>query len=230
MYKLMLGTLLFSTALVSAGNAAVTTLADLIATGGTVVDGDKVFSNFSYSGTGSAPSAADVNVQPFTNAMGDYGIEFTSAFTASGGGFADSAISYQVTVTDPHFKIDDASAISTGTAVNGGFWDVGETLVNGTTSLGTLTTFEDSGPGGGSKPTDHITFSPVGSILVVKDVGVHASSKNGGFADLSVLDQNFSQTAIPEQETWAMMALGFAGLGVLGYRRAQRPSRALLSD
>ena len=33
--------------------------------------------------------------------------------------------------------------------------------------------------------------------------------------------------AVPEPSTWAMMALGFAGLGFVGYRRARlRPAAA----
>jgi hypothetical protein len=30
-------------------------------------------------------------------------------------------------------------------------------------------------------------------------------------------------TAVPEPSTWAMMILGFAGIGVLAYRRNNRP-------
>jgi hypothetical protein len=33
--------------------------------------------------------------------------------------------------------------------------------------------------------------------------------------------------AIPEPSTWAMMLLGFAGVGYLGYRRARGPNEAL---
>jgi PEP-CTERM motif len=50
-------------------------------------------------------------------------------------------------------------------------------------------------------------------------------------ADLANGNQYFAvgesvNTAIPEPSTWAMMALGFAGLGFAGYRKA-KTSRAV---
>ena len=34
-------------------------------------------------------------------------------------------------------------------------------------------------------------------------------------------------TAVPEPSTWAMMLLGFVGLGFAGYRKAQKPGAIL---
>ena len=216
MAKMKLLALLGSALIVAApaAQAATVTLGSLIDDGGTITDGDKVFSDFSYAASGSAPSADDIAVIPFTNGAGEYGIQFSGSFVASGSQNGDAAISYVVTVTDPLWRIDDATAFSVGTAVNGGFWDVSETLFSGTSAIGTLTTFNDSNDG--SQLSDHTTFDPVTSILVVKDVGFHGG---GGIADLSVLDQNFSQVMIPEPSTWVMMALGFAGLGYVAFRR-----------
>jgi len=39
---------------------------------------------------------------------------------------------------------------------------------------------------------------------------------------------SFSITAIPEPATWAMMALGFAGLGYAGFRRGRKSSIAIV--
>ena len=36
----------------------------------------------------------------------------------------------------------------------------------------------------------------------------------------------FTLTAVPEASTWAMMLLGFAGLGYAGYRRVRAPRAA----
>ena len=126
-----------------AAHASSVTLGSLIDDGGTITDGDKVFSDFSYAPSGTAPSADDIAVIPFTIGAGEYGIQFSGSFLASGRQNGDAAISYVVTVNDPLWRIDDATAFSIGTAINGGFWDVSETLFAGTNAIGTLTTFNN---------------------------------------------------------------------------------------
>ena len=37
---------------------------------------------------------------------------------------------------------------------------------------------------------------------------------------------NYSVSSVPEPSTWAMMILGFAGLGFLGYRQTVRARAA----
>lgn len=46
-------------------------------------------------------------------------------------------------------------------------------------------------------------------------------------ADKTAFFDNVSVTAVPEPATWAMMILGFVGIGVVGYRRKAKPSRCL---
>jgi hypothetical protein len=221
MKKGILVALVGSTLLAGAAQAATLTLADLIANNGTITDGDKLFSNFAYSSTGSAPAASDIDVLPYTNSAGDYGIQLLNSWAANGTGSGDSQITYTVTVTDPTRKIKDATAVSTGTAIGGSaFWDVSEHLTAGGLSIGQLTTVD--AVGGVTQLSDHITFAPVSSIVVRKDIGFAA---NGGLVDLSIIDQNFSQTAVPEPSTWAMMLLGFAGLGFVGFRKAKSNAR-----
>jgi hypothetical protein len=53
-----------------AAHAASVTLGSLIDNGGTITDGDKVFSDFSYVPTGAAPSADDIAVIPFHERRG----------------------------------------------------------------------------------------------------------------------------------------------------------------
>jgi hypothetical protein len=62
-------------------------------------------------------------------------------------------------------------------------------------------------------------FSPIGSLNVIKDQNDFAGS--AGSADSSILGNAFSVMAVPEPSTWAMMLVGFAGLGLAGYRRAR---------
>jgi hypothetical protein len=47
-----------------------------------------------------------------------------------------------------------------------------------------------------------------------------------GLPPVGLLD-GVSLTAVPEPATWAMLVLGFAGLGFAGYRRAKKNAAAL---
>jgi hypothetical protein len=62
-----------------------------------------------------------------------------------------------------------------------------------------------------------------GTNTIVFDVVNYA--QNGG--NPSGLDVQFLSSAVPEPSTWAMMLLGFAGLGFAGYRRARAHSDVL---
>ncbi len=65
------------------------------------------------------------------------------------------------------------------------------------------------------------TFTTTGGKLsFANDIGA------GGNPNIGNLLDNVSLTAVPELSTWAMMLLGFAGLGFVGYR-ASRKSAAL---
>ena len=220
MTKWIFGAILGSTLLVGAAQADTVTLAELL-NGGTITNGDKVFGNFTYSGTGTAPLASAITISPWTIAnspIPDYGIRIQGLFSGTG----DAGISYTVTVVGTPYVITDATATSVGTAVGGSAaWDVAESLFTTSapvTAIGTLSTYGIVGVG--TKLTDHIDFGLPGytSIRVVKDIGFQA---NGGFVNLSIVDQNFSQSAVPELSTWAMMLVGFAAIGFAGYRKAK---------
>ena len=49
----------------------------------------------------------------------------------------------------------------------------------------------------------------------------HASTTDGG-SFFAGVDTSFDGVLVPEPSTWAMMLIGFAGLGYAGYRRALR--------
>jgi hypothetical protein len=44
-----------------------------------------------------------------------------------------------------------------------------------------------------------------------------------GANDIGFLD-NYSVSAVPEPSTWAMLLLGFAGIGFMAYRRKAKPT------
>ena len=83
------------------------------------------------------------------------------------------------------------------------------------------------GPGGGSSyplPTEFSIWNNVGysgpQAIVLGTTALDPSNVNTAFAgDLSIT----TVAAVPEPSTWAMMILGFAGIGFMAYRRKSKP-------
>jgi hypothetical protein len=88
------------------------------------------------------------------------------------------------------------------------------------TAPGVTTTFWDTWG------TDSMTFVATSSsaTLQFKDLAIEFP----GGADLGLDNVSVVGSAVPEMSTWAMMVVGFAGLGFAGYRRA-KSRRAVLS-
>jgi hypothetical protein len=62
-----------------------------------------------------------------------------------------------------------------------------------------------------------------GETLKLVTVSVPPSEAGGeSFKEFKHIEFSFAIPAIPEPSTWAMMLLGFAGLGFLGYRQTRR--------
>jgi hypothetical protein len=71
--------------------------------------------------------------------------------------------------------------------------------------------------------THTFTFTTLaGGPLVFRDVASEGSNMNVG----NILD-NVQVFAVPEPATWIMMLLGFAGVGLVAYRRTRKFSAAL---
>jgi len=192
-------------------------LATLIANGDSIQVGDKLFSNFAYSSTGNMPASSGVNVNPFTDASGNFGLGFQGAFLdAIGGGSSTASITYTVTVLDPNLQISDAH-LSGNPAVlpdaGTGTMDVTET----STAPGSLTIF-DHNPGG-NRLTDSLVFGSTHPSLTVTTNIVGAAGT--GVATLSLIDETFSQTrVVPEPASLVLWGLG--GLALFGWRGRRR--------
>ena len=99
-------------------------------------------------------------------------------------------------------------------------------LLAGTTVLASVTDPVDPAPG---------TFLLAGLTYVAKpgdsslgDLGIvlTGGTSAGGTAYGQVAFNDVTLTIVPEPSTWAMMLLGFGGLGFAGYRQAKRSCAA----
>jgi len=198
------------------------TLNDLIARGGSIVQGDKLFGNFSYTATGDMPTAQLVNVTGVT-VDGNFGIEFQGAFQdVAGGGASDALIHYTVTVLDPTMVITDAHLISNVVGFGApftGFGTVSETFLPKTSAF--LTNFNIDNTV--FKLSDSYVWGLPGytSLNVQKDIALTATS---GIIGLSFVDQTFSQTQVvpvPAAIWGGVSLLGLMGGGRLWKRRRE---------
>lgn len=202
------------------------TIAQYISTynpGGGCVIGDKIFSQFSYipSGNNAIPST-DVTVGtlgPVSTGAAqvdslfptDIGLEFAAPWTVPPGTTTDAAIGFDVTIGSGPLEIEDAGLVQT----------------SGVTGTGTASVVEDGCSGAvfpctqewnvltnnNSFAADTI-FTPTGTISVSKDISV--ASGSNGTATISLVQDVFSQTAVPEPRNVALL-LGFglvAGLAL----------------
>lgn len=208
-------------------------LSDLIASGGTIQVGDKLFSDFGYaSASPDAPGADGIDVIPIppggTDPFGNFGIRFNLAgFDTPGGGPTDFVITFSVEATSPRFLITDA-VLSSNLAIAGTppadefpFGQIVETIsaedVGIVGVLDNFVTKTSSTPG----LQDITTFDPPGAfqkLFVTKDVLLN--STDDGIVTLSVIDQSFSQTVIPEPSSIIMGGMGVLfGIGCAWRRR-----------
>lgn len=87
----------------------------------------------------------------------------------------------------------------------------------------------DTGPSA-SFATYALTTS-IGPVVGPSTINVGSSygTSGGAFTLTTAGDATFTATTVPEPSTWAMMLIGFAGLGYAGYRQARAGPRNSLA-
>jgi hypothetical protein len=170
--------------------------------------GPVTFSNIAVIPTTSGSGVVTLSdFSPFTVAVDgvdEFGLDlfYASNTGTTPGSQADVGWTYNVSGVP---NLIDAYATFAATVTGTGTADLSEVLSNGVSlSL--------AAPGSTSA-----IFSAIGSLSVIKDQSDFAGS--AWSADSSILGNAFSVKGVPEPSTWAMMLLGFVGLGYAGLRR-----------
>jgi hypothetical protein len=166
--------------------------------------GDKTFSNFSYSPSGTEPVAATGVTVDTVGPSGEsvtgpnLGVQFTAPWDATTSSTqtntSDGAIQFAVSITGGGpAAISDTSLATTAGVVTPGFAQVGEsgcspapcTPVGGTFINLTAT---------GTQSVTQTFLTPTGSLEVAKDITVSSGvAGQGGSASLTIVQDTFSQ-------------------------------------
>ena len=200
--------------------AHATTLADLIASGDSVVSGDLVYSNFSYMSPGNLMSADRITVTDAPN----HGLQFSAGWnTAVGPGEMESLISYQLTTSNPNKLFSGAQLSMAGVvAENGGVVFIGQMITDSIThepySLSVIC--DEEGPISDRLSDDTTFISPTTSLNVMVDISVIPVHDNpASFASVTFTDNSFLTQPAPEPASLAFLAIPAATLLFRRHRR-----------
>jgi hypothetical protein len=215
-----------------------TELSTYLAAGFSCQVGDKIFSNFTYTsssqGGALAISASSVEVETLGSLMGtdpaevsnpNIGLQFSAGWTALAGQESDSAIGFTVTVVNgSNMLIEDTGLAQTsGVIGSSSLASVAEKACTATPpatctpGMTAVMTFDDGTMD--SQVVNDATFSPSGSITVSKDINV-TDSGSSGHAEISLVSDTFSQTAVPEPATMLLVGGVLCGIAVIRRRSA----------
>jgi hypothetical protein len=188
---------------------------------GSIVVGDKTFSNFTCNiviqGTATPTSCSAIDVSGSIDQFGNVGLRFqTGANVNTAGSTIDILINYDATVTSGTQLISDVHLVFNGAVTGTGFANVTETIIGLVpVSNGVIGQVQVQNPP--PSFSANIDLSQLSSsIRVTKDVFLGAGSGPGS-ATVSFVDQFLSQT--PEPGSLALLGTAFFGFGAALRRR-----------
>jgi hypothetical protein len=210
-----------------AASASAISLFDL-SHGATLLVGDKLFSDFSFSSIGAgAPGPTTINVTGVgTGAPNDlFGICIQGGLVTSSS--LDVGISYHVAVVDGIHRISDIHQAFNLTAQgNGGTIGIGETVFDhqggnqvAQSSVGFVFGVTDANdPPGELLQGDQLFVNPaLVSVFVTKDINLTAAQ--GGQVGATIIYQRFSQVGVPDGGSTLLLLSAVAGGLGLARRR-----------
>ena len=167
--------------------------------------------DFAFVALGNGISAAPTPLQDATSLnLGDASIVASGTLAGDASGLSPGD-ALSISPTDINFAAVSAAdpVTKSWTGTNGSF----------TETLTTVSSVDRTSP---NAVTWDLTGTVTGGAFhnVPVSMIIDATQSGGPGAVISVSGTN-SSAAIPEPSTWVMMALGFAGLGFLGYRKTR---------
>ncbi len=191
--------------------------------------GDKLFSNFTYTPSGTIPVLAGAVTVNTLGPAGsgaslsnpNIGLQFDAPWSAPAGNSSDAAIGFTVTVLSGASVIEDFGLAQTSGVLPNGSAAVAErgcgpAPCNPVGGVLAVMTFDN---GTVTSQTTNEIFTPLlDSVQVEKDIAVVGGTN--GFAALSIVQDTFSQ--VPEPMSMGLLGGGLALLGLARLRLSRK--------
>lgn len=188
--------------------------------------GNLLFNNFVYTPTANpatiAIPGASVAIIPIPAFFDEgFGFQIASGFAATApGSFVDSVLQFTVSTLDGSAGLTGLSLNTNGTSTGTGLASVSENFCVGGTSTVNCAALRNISVQsvGGSGLNNSAILGGVARLGVSKDIIVSAG--NSGTATISLVGNQFSNNAVPEPATFALIGLGLGGIALARRRRA----------